>query len=70
MADNDRSLERAILQDDIILAATLLNEGHHPSPDDFKCAVERKSISILDLFLQDGYDINQAIRSDRPPVLA
>ena len=69
MADNDRNLETAILQDDIILATTLLNEGHHPSPWDLKDAVERKSISMLDLFLKDGYDINQAVRS-RSPALA
>ena len=70
MPGGERTFQNAIKQDDLILVAALLNEGQKPTPHDFADAVEKKSYSILELFLKHDYDINRPIRGDFPPPLA
>lgn len=63
-------LSAAVEHDDLMQVAVLLRQGHRPSPQDFCLAIELKSYSILELCLQAGYDINEAVGPDRPPALA
>lgn len=60
----------AVQTDRLLEVVDLLKEGAEPTMTDFVQAIRNKSFSILELFLNDGFDINQQIRDDYPPPLS
>ncbi|KAL9103918.1 MAG: hypothetical protein Q9163_001066 [Psora crenata] len=63
------SLAATIMHDHVSVAAYLLSHGVRMNISHFKLAVERKSYSILQLFLDSGWDINEPINWFTPPPL-
>lgn len=60
----------AVQTDRLLEVVDLLKEGAEPTMTDFVQAIRNKSFPILELFLNDGFDINQQIRDDYPPPLS
>jgi len=69
MAD-ENAMEIAVKNEDLLEVAALLSRNVKPTRDDFIYAIKEKSFSILELFLKDGYNINEPFRPDYPPPLA
>lgn len=69
MAEADDPLLSCIEQNDHVRVAALLEQDCRLLPDDFVQAVRQKSYSILELFLQHGYNINEPLGRDRPSAL-
>ncbi|KAJ9638605.1 hypothetical protein H2204_004081 [Knufia peltigerae] len=63
-------METAVKNEDLFAIIDLLNQGIKPTKHEFVNAVEQKSYSILELFLDDGYELNEPLRDDYPPPLA
>ncbi|KIW22029.1 uncharacterized protein PV07_12569 [Cladophialophora immunda] len=70
---NEDMFERmkiAVQTDQLLDVVDLLREGAKPTMTDFVQAIKNKSFPILELFLNDGFDINQQIKDDYPPPLS
>lgn len=64
------SLVEAIQQDDVSIASYLLSNGVSMNISHFKMAAEMKKYSMLQLFLDMGWDINAPIKRTKPPPLS
>ena len=64
------SLVEAIHQDDVPIASHLLSNGVSMNISHFTMAAELKKYAILQLFLDLGWDINQAVDRCQPPPLS
>jgi len=67
---SENAMEIAVKNEDLLEVADLLSRNVKPTRDDFIYAVQEKSYAILELFLKDGYNINEPFRTDYPPPLA
>lgn len=65
-----RPMETAVKREDVWTIIDLLNQTVKPTTHDFVYALEQKSYTILVLFLDDGYDINEPLGTNYPPPLA
>ena len=65
-----RSLAEAIRQQNIEMVQFLLDENVANNGDlPVEVAVRSRAFKVLELFLQRGWDINQPMSRDEPPVL-
>ena len=64
------SLVEAIRQDGVSIASYLLSNGVSMNISHFKMAAEMKKYSMLQLFLDMGWDINAPIERTTPPPLS
>ena len=64
------SLVEAIQQDDVPIASYLLSNGVSMNISHFIMATEMKKYSMLQLFLDMGWDINAPIERTKPPPLS
>ena len=65
-----RPMETAVKEENIHTIVDLLNKNVKPTKYEFEQAVEQKSYAILELFLDDGYDVNEPLGIGYPPPLA
>ncbi|KIW85352.1 hypothetical protein Z517_00742 [Fonsecaea pedrosoi CBS 271.37] len=68
--DQYERMKFAVRNDEFMEVLDLLNEGAKPTMTDFVQAIQNKSFPILELFLNDGFDINKQVRGDYPPPLS
>jgi hypothetical protein len=68
--DKQKAMRVAVENEDLMTVSYLLTKGIKPTSDDFVNAVKKISYPILQIFLDDGYEINTPHRDDYPPALA
>ncbi|OAG44162.1 hypothetical protein AYO21_01619 [Fonsecaea monophora] len=68
--DQYERMKFAVQNDELMEVLDLLNEGAKPTMTDFVQAIQNKSFPILELFLNDGFDIKKQARDDYPPPLS